>query len=132
MKITVDRLRALEGVPKTLASDAPHVTHALRVLARFTFPGLEPSSGFTTGYSRTREGLGLPQRGGLEALHVLCASGYAMRIGRKGWCITKKGRDFARPIFGDECMAREELAEGESFHQAAFARRVLVEGKGSR
>jgi hypothetical protein len=125
MKTTLDSPTATS--PRAPGEDAPHITHALRALARFTYPGLEPRhpGDLATGYNRTREHLHLPARGGFEALLVLAARGYAMRVGRKGWSITKKGREFARALFGQAALAREEM---EDDVPPAYARRRLVEG----
>ncbi len=121
-RLSIDEARDIQA-------RADGVGQALRALARFTYPGLEPPTGYATGYSRTREGLGLGPRG-LESLNGLKATGHAYRIGRKGWCITKRGRELARPLFGDAALAREELAEGERPDAAgAWSKRVLVDGQ---
>ena len=130
--------RVAELEARALARNPGGVGAALRALARFTFPGLEPPSGYATGYGRTCDGLGL-YRGDRAALPSLARTGHAYRLGsgNRFWCITKRGRELARTLFGEDALAHEELVpldpvDGNPPGGMLYQRKRLVEGKAVR
>jgi hypothetical protein len=124
---TVDT-SARTSIPPTPAASGARL-EVLRLLARVTFPGLEPwTSSYSTGYGRSLLGLSSCRRGDMlthrqtrAALAELHAGRLAYRVGLRGWCVSRAGRELAASVFGPALLARESEPDGRGV-------RSLVEG----